>query len=207
MKRFLSLILCMLMSVCIFTGCSDTQPENAIPDESLLLDANVMTDYLCRSLNSKKSPEEADFNYLQFVFSCFYYKDQPDFCYYDATPLTEDESLVINLDASRKIMHQVFGIDWDITENVNGFSTRVSDNNLLFTTGFGWGLMVYYPGEYIYSDFSDDSTQVVSHFDLNGPDWDADDIATKPYGRYTVIYDITNENGQEFLRFNRFEKE
>lgn len=54
MKRFLSLILCMLMSVCIFTGCSDTQPENAIPDESLLLDTNVMTDYLCRSLNSKK---------------------------------------------------------------------------------------------------------------------------------------------------------
>ncbi|MBR4036218.1 MAG: hypothetical protein IKJ05_05765, partial [Oscillospiraceae bacterium] len=119
MKKFLSMIIFVLI-MGIFTGCTDTEQARQ-PDESLLLDANVMTDYLCSSLNSKKSPEEADFNYLQFVFSCFYYKDQPDFCYYDATPLTEDESLVINLDASRKIMHQVFDLDWDITENVNGF--------------------------------------------------------------------------------------
>lgn len=205
MKKFLSMIIFVLI-MGIFTGCTDTEQARQ-PDESLLLDANVMTDYLCRSLNSKKSPEEADFNYLQFVFSCFYYKDQPDFCYYDATPLDkENDALIINLDASRKIMHQVFGIDWDITENVTGFSTKTEDNHLLFYLGFGWGLMGYAPGDYIYSEF-DDNGHVVTHFDLDGPDWDADDIATKPYGRYTVIYDITNENGQEFLRFNRFEKE
>lgn len=206
MKRFLSLILCMLMSVCIFTGCGDSEQQSKQPDESLLLDANVLTDYLCRSLNGRKTPEEADFNYLQFVFSCFYYKDQPDFCYYDDTPLTEDESLVINLDDSRKIMHQVFDLEWDITENVTGFSTRVSGNNLLFTTGLDWGLMGYSAGDYIYSEFSGNG-HVSSHFELTGPDWDDGDIATKPYGRYTIIYDIINEDGNEFLRFNRFEKE
>ena len=207
MKKLLSIMLCILMSVCIFTGCGDSEQQVKQPDESLLLDANVLTDYLCCSLNSRKTPEEADFNYLQFVFSCFYYKGQPDFCYYDDTPLDEKYGdLVINLETSRKIMYQVFGIDWDITQHTNGFSTEIKDGYMLFPTAIGWGLMGYAPGNYIYSEFCDNN-QVVSHFDLNGPDWNDGDIATKPYGRYTVIYNIINENGQEFLRFNRFEKE
>lgn len=207
MKKFVSLLLVAVMAVCMLSGCGQTPQSSALPDESLLLDANVLTDYLCHSLNNKKQPEDGEFYYLQFVFSCFYYKDQPDFCYYDSTPVSSEEELVINLDTSRKIMHQVFNLDWDITENVNGFSTRVKDNDLLFTLGFGWGLMGYYPGEYIYSEFSDDNTQVVSHFELFGPDWDGDDIAHKSCGNYKIIFDIVTEDTETFLRFDRFEKE
>jgi len=55
MKKFLSMIIFVLI-MGIFTGCTDTEQARQ-PDKSLLLDANVLTDYLCRSLNSKKSPE------------------------------------------------------------------------------------------------------------------------------------------------------
>ena len=210
MKRIMAFALCAAMIAATFTACGSHNDGNTTDiqvDESLLLDANVLTDYLCHSLDSKKQPEDKEFYYLKFVFNCFYYKDQPDFCYYDATPLNSEEELIINLDVSKKIMHQVFDLDWDITENVTGYATTVEGNNLLFTTGFGWGLMGYYPGEYVYSEFSDDNTHVVSHFELFGPDWDDGDIAHKSYSDYKIIYDVMAENNETFLRFNRFEKE
>ncbi len=170
MKRFSSLILCMLMSVCIFTGCGDSEQQSKQPDESLLLDANVLTDYLCRSLNGRKTPEEAEFDYIEFIFECLFNKDQPDFCYYDPTPLDEkSDDLVINLETSRKIIYQVFGMEWDITQHTEGYATDVYDEYMLFPTALGWGLMDYSAGDYIYSEFGDNN-QVISHFDLNGPD-------------------------------------
>ncbi|MBR4036549.1 MAG: hypothetical protein IKJ05_07460, partial [Oscillospiraceae bacterium] len=63
------------------------------------------------------------------------------------------------------------------------------------------------PGEYIYSEFSDDNTQVVSHFELFGPDWDDGDIAHKSCGNYKIIFNILTEDKETFLRFDRFEKE
>ena len=207
MKKFFTFVLSIVMSVSFLTGCGATQPDDARHDENLLLDANVLTGYLCNSLNNRKTPEEAEFDYIEFIFECLFNKDQPDFCYYDPTPLDEkSDDLVINLETSRKIIYQVFGMEWDITQHTEGYATDVYDEYMLFPTALDWGLMDYSAGDYIYSEFGDNN-QVISHFDLNGPDWDDGDIATKPYGRYIIIYDIINEDGEEFLRFNRFEKE
>ncbi len=208
MKRFFTLLLCTLLTVCVFTGCADTPQQPVKPDESMLLDSNVITNYLCRSLGNKSQPETPEFNYLPFVFNCFYYKDQPDFCYYDETPVNPQTAmLTIDIAGSDRIIHQVFDDSWDITQNTDSFFVEVTDTSVLFPTEVGWGLMGYYAGDYIYSEFSDDNTQVVSHFELFGSDWDASDIAHKFYGNYKIIFDITTENEETFLRFNRFEKE
>lgn len=208
MKKFIHLIFCILLAGCIFTGCGSTPQANSTPDESLLLDANVLTDYLRRSMSNKSQPENPQFNYLPFVFNCFFYKDQPDFCYYDENPVDpQTELLAIDIAGCEKIIHQVFNDKWDITQNLDSFYAEVTDTAVLFPVATGWGLMGYYPGDYIYSEFSGNGGQVVSHFELFGPDWSADDIAHKSFGNYKIIFDVVNENSETFLRFNRFEKE
>ena len=211
MKKVIAFILCTVMITATFTACGSQTVGNATDiqvDESLLLDSNVLTDYLCRSLNNKSQPEDGQFNYLPFVFSCYFYKDQPEFCYYDETPVDPyTEQLTIDIAGCDKIIHQVFDDSWDITQNLAGYAADVTDTAVLFPTALDWGLMGYYAGDYIYSEFNDDKTRVVSHFELFGPDWDGDDIAHKSYGDYQIIFDIVTENNETFLRFNRFEKE
>ena len=110
-------LICLLLVLFTLCGCVATETQPPAVDESLLLDANVMTQYIPRAVLLESSLEEPEFWYLYFVFMCNFDKDQPDFCYYSPTPVDENEYLHMDIETSKKIVWQVFGNEWDILEN------------------------------------------------------------------------------------------
>ena len=200
-------LICLLLVLFTLCGCVATKTQPPAVDESLLLDANVMTQYIPRAVLLESSLEEPEFWYLYFVFMCNFDKDQPDFCYYSPTPVDENEYLHMDIETSKKIVWQVFGNEWDILENKQSH-IKYDETTVYHPTAVGWGVWGYSVADgYIWSEFNSDKTQVYTHFELWGPDYDADDIATKSYGNYKLVYNILNEDDQTFLRFDRFEKE
>jgi len=178
---------------------TETEP---VIDDSLLLDANVMANYISRSIALYSTPEQPEFRQIFFVFMCSYYKDQPDFCYHSTEEINENGGLPVNIADSSEIIWQVFGQEWDITAEI----TSYDDTYAYIPTEIGWGMQSYHPGEYVYSSFSNDKTQVVTKFEMFGPDNSKGDPDHKSYGDYNLVYDIVGENGKTFLRFKRFEK-
>ena len=200
-------LICLLMVLVSLCGCVPQAKESQAVDESLLLDANVMTQYIPGAVLMKSSLEEPEFGYLYFVFMCNFDKDQPDFCYYSPIPVDENEYLHIDIETSKKIVWQVFGDQWDILENKESH-IKNDETTVYHPTAVGWGVWGYRAADgYIWSEFNSDKTQVHTHFELLGPDYDADDIATKSYGNYKIVYNIVSEDGQTFIRFDHFEKE
>lgn len=225
MKKLICVLFAMLFMVA-FVSCgeresvnsdissaSDTDYENvqhtattAQPDDSLLLDANVMAEFISHSVILTSTLENPQFNYRYFVFKCNLDKSQPDFCYYSPVPVDSDGNLHIDIATSSEIIWQVFGADWNIAEHIDQY-TKKDDTTVYHPTEIGWGMQCYYPSDYVYSSFNNDKTQVVTTFEMFGPDNSSQDPDHKSYGRYKIIYDVIGADGQTFLRFNRFKKE
>ena len=200
-------LICLFLVLFTLCGCVAENKESLAVDESLLLDANVISEYVTSAVNIKSSIEEPRFNYKYFVFMCNFDKSQPDYCYYSPVPIDEDEYLHIDIETSKKIVWQVFGDEWYILENKEEH-IKNDETTVYHPTAVGWGLWGYRTADgYIWSEFNSDKTQVHTHFELIGPDYDADDIAHKSYGNYKIVYNIVNEMEETFLRFDRFEKE
>ena len=78
MKKFICVLLSFVLCLGIFTGCtSGNGPENNsntdnsyIEDESLLLDANILSRYLSLCLDTKTTPEDPEFNFGHFLVRC-----------------------------------------------------------------------------------------------------------------------------------------
>lgn len=212
MKRLISLLLTAVMLMAAFTACAPQQDNSEVTDividESLLLDGNVLSQNIVHALSNKSTPEEPQFSYLEFVVRCGAVCQQEDFCYYNYFPVdNQTGDAEIKIDLSRKMVKQVFDIEWDITQNLGGgYVVTITDDAVYFPTEISWGLLNYHTREYIYSEFAADNTQVVSHFELLAPDDSSGDLGNKSIGDYKIIYDIMTENGETFLRFNRFEK-
>ena len=79
----------------------------AQPDDSLLLDANVMAEFIPRSVILTSTLENPQFNYRYFVFICNFEKNQPDFCYYSPVPVDSDGNLHID-NLRRQIVCRLF---------------------------------------------------------------------------------------------------
>lgn len=180
-----------------------TQPA---ADDSLLSDADIMAEYITRAVDTASSLDNPKFNYKYFVFICNMEKDRPDFCYYNPTPVDKDGNLHIDISDSEKIIWQVFGEKWDISEHIGEY-IKSDETTVYHPTEIGWGMMCYYPyNSYVHSEFNGDKTQIHTYFEMWGPDISSGDPSHKSYGNYKLIYDIIGEDNQTFLRFNRFEK-
>ena len=225
MKKLICILVVVLFMM-TFVSCGERESENsdnstssdinyentrhtvtvAQPDDSLLLDANVMAEFIPRSVILTSTLENPRFNYRYFVFICNFEKNQPDFCYYSPVPVDSDGNLHIDIATSSEIIWQVFGADWNIAEHIDQY-TKKDDTTVYHPTEIGWGMQCYYPSGYVYSSFNSDKTQVVTTFEMFGPDDSSGDPDHKSYGRYKIIYDVMGADDQTFLRFNRFEKE
>ena len=200
-------LICLLLVLFTLSGCAAENKESVTVDESLLLDANVMTQYIPGAVLMSSSLEQPEFWYMNFVFRCNFDKSQPDFCYYSPVPIDEKENLHIDIETSRKIVWQVFGEEWDILENKHDY-IKNDETTVYHPTAVDWGLWGYRAADgYIWSEFNSDQTRVHTHFELIGPDYEIGDNALKSYGNYKIVYNIMNENDETFLRFDRFEKE
>lgn len=184
---------------------------NIAADETLLLDANILSGYLSLCLDTNTTPETPKFNYAQFLRHCAV-DTQKDFCYYSLFSRVNEKSgdYLIDYGTAQKLIGQVFN-DGEWVENwfedaeTSGESYSKEDNSIIMPTEVG-GVWFYYAGEDVYSEFSADNTQVISHLELFAPDASSGDPGHKSLGDYNIVFDICTENGETFLRFNRFEK-
>jgi len=219
MKKLICVFLSFVLCLSIFTGCtSGNETENSsnadssyIEDESLLLDANILSGYLSLCLDTKTTPEAPEFNFGHFLVRCAI-ETQEDFCYYNlfsrASPQSGD--YCFGYSVVKKVLKQVFNDDewtdyWFNEADLSGISHSKEDNTIIMATETGevWS---YHAGEYIYSEFSADGKQVISHIELFAPDASSGDPGSKSIGNYNIVFDICSEDNETFLRFNRFEK-
>ncbi len=180
-------------------------------DESLLNAANFLTPVLVLSMDTLSAPANPDFSEATILFSIAY-KESPEYYYKDIFPLVDDFNYQFKISEANKVIYQLLG---DKEFNAMSYADHLPNGGynsetdaLELSLEFGWvSLLPYHTGDFLYSEFSGDSSQIVSHFELFIPDETADDPDTVSDGNYSLIYDIVTENGETFLRFNRFEKE
>lgn len=211
MKKIICILLSAVLSVGFCCGCNKVNTNDIIADESLLSDANVLSKYLPLCLNTETTPETPEFNYAQFLRHCAV-DNQKDFCYYSLFSRVNEKSgdYLINYGTAQKLIDQVFNdgewVDnWFKEAENSGESYSKEDNSIIMPTEVG-GVWFYYARDPVYSEFSDDGRQVISHFELFAPDASSGDPGHKSLGDYSIVYDIIVENEDTFLRFNRFEK-
>lgn len=230
MKKSICVLLTIILTAGVFTGCikaNNISPEsgtdissdnansentNITRDESLLLDANVLSGYLSLCLNHKSTPDAPEFNFLNFLFRCAI-ESQTDFCYYQLFPRVSeaDDRNCFEYDKVKKVLWQVFGdASWADSifydeDSLGGWNHITDGDKIYMYTETSW-LLSYHAGEYIYSEFSADGKQVISHIELFAPDTSSGDPGSKSIGNYNVVFDVVAENDETFLRFNRFEK-
>lgn len=178
-------------------------------DENLLLDANILSGYLALCLDTNTTPETPKFNYAQFLRHCAV-DNQKDFCYYSLFSRVNEKSgdYIIDYGTAQKLIGQVFNNgewveNWFEDAETSDESYSKEDNSIIMPTEVG-GVWFYYAGDFIYSEFSADNTQIISHFELFAPDDSSGDPGHKSLGNYNIVFDICTENGEQFLRFNRF---
>lgn len=184
---------------------------NIAADENLLIDANILSRYLSLCLDTKTTPETPKFNYAQFLRHCAV-DNQKDFCYYSLFSRLNEKSgdYLIDYDTAKKMISQVFNDEkwvdnWFKDAEISGESYSKEYNSIIMPTEVG-SVWFYHAEDFIYSEFSADKAQIISHFELFAPDDSSGDPGHKSLGNYSIIYDIMKENGETFLRFNKFEK-
>ena len=187
---------------------ADYPAVDVIKSGNALTSATILTEKITFSMSTSSTPENPAFGKGMFI--CLLNNiDNKDFCYYNIFPLMPDRNSkqfkAINME---KVMRQVFGdYEWDAKKNFfKDTYFNEKSQSYEFCTDFGWGVL-FYSAKNIISSFSADGKQVYSDFDMDGPDFSiVDDPAHKSYGRYKAVYDIVTENGETFLRFNRYTK-
>lgn len=180
-------------------------------EEKLLLNANIMSKYLAYCYNPNHQDKEPQFSYLQFLILCATAKEE-NFSYYNFFPYVYENrgDVYFKYDLVKKLMYQTFDdetwVDNEFKEmDFTGISHTKTDEGIIHATEFGW-LSACFAGDFIYSEYSADNTQIVSHFEFFVPDTSSGDPDSKSDGNYIIVYDVMEENGETFLRFNRFEK-
>ncbi len=187
---------------------ADYPPVDITKNGSALVSADILTEKITSCMVTGSKPEKPSFHKTMFICSINYI-DDPRFCYYNIFPLLPDQSgSQFKTSNTERVVQQVFGdYSWSATKNFR----EESDYNpqtlsYEFSTDFGWGVM-FWSARNISSSFSADGKQVYSVFDLSGPDPAiTTDPEYKEYGKYRAVYDIVTEDGETFLRFNKYEK-
>ncbi len=188
---------------------ADYPAVDVIADGNALLSANILTQRITPCVKITSTPENPEFIYRMLMTQLSGQEDE-NFCYYNIFPMIENGSQ-FKATNMEKVMRQLMGnYEWDGETDFgippNGDWNKATQS-YEFSTDFGWGVQFYYTGDYVYSEFANSNTQVISHFELFGPVKDSPDPDHESYGNYRLIYDIVSEDGETFLRFNRYEKE
>lgn len=188
---------------------ADYPAIDVIADGNALLSANILTQIITPCVELSSTPLQPEFNYHMLLIQLSGREDE-NFCYYNIFPVVEynKQFKTTNME---KVMRQLMGdYEWrgltDFGPPPNG-SYNEATQSYEFSTDFGWGVQFYYTKGYIWSEFANNNTQVISHFELCGPVKDSPDPDHESYGNYRLVYDIVTEDGETFLRFNRYEKE
>ena len=185
---------------------ADYPPVNVIKSGNALATADILTEKLTVCL--KSSPETPSFTKVMFICMLSYIEDK-NFCYYNIFPLMPGRNnYQFKTTNMEKIIRQVLGdYQWDAEKDFGqppngGFSKE--RQSFEFSTDFGWGLN-YYSAKNITSSFSPDGKQVYSQCEIKYHD-EGSDHGDERLGKYRAVYDIVTEDGDTFLRFNKYEK-
>ena len=188
----------------------DYPPVNVVDTDTALICADIITEKITPAVRISSTPENPQFNY-QFFICQLAYIDNPQFCYYNIFPMLQDKGVSqFKTTNMNKVIHQVFGdYNWDALTDYGmppngGYNEKTE--SFEFSTDFGWGLQFYWANGDINSYFSADGKQVYSEFEMLAPDSSSGDPDHKSIGNYRLIYDIVTEDGETFLRFNRYQK-
>ena len=192
------------------TTPADYPAVDVIGADNALICADIISERITRAVNTSSTPENPQFNYRFFICRMTYI-DDTEFCYYNIFPLLQDKGVsqfkVTNMN---KVIRHVFGdYDWDVlTDFGNPPNGEYNENtkSFEFSTDFGWGVQSYRVNGDINSYFSDDGKQIYSEFEMLAPDSSSGDPDHKSIGHYRLVYDIITEDGETFLRFNRYQK-
>ena len=189
---------------------ADYPAVDVIKNENALVSADILTAKLTTAIRTSSTPESPAFNYQLLICRLNYIEDT-QFCYYNIFPLLTDKGVSqFKATNMNKVIHQIFGdYAWNATTDYgtppNG-GYNENTKSFEFSTDFGWGLMFYCVNGDINSQISADGKQVYSEFEMLAPDSSSGDPGHKSIGNYRLIYDVISENGETFLRFNRYEK-
>ncbi|MBR5252070.1 MAG: hypothetical protein IKV52_04540 [Oscillospiraceae bacterium] len=232
MKKLLSVLLILAICISVFAGCSfpadstdsghtdaqegisgeGTDSEITTPDPSLLLDANVLSKMLPPCLDTNTTPEDPQFSFTWFMLKCAVEKEK-EFCYYNIFPNTGEPDYFDSFKYAdvQKVFGQVFNAKAFADElfapgRFEGWSHRIEGDTLYLATETG-SVWFYHAGDYIYSEFANNNRQVVSHIELFAPDASSGDPGHRSIGGYKIYYNVLTEDGETFLRFDRFEKD
>lgn len=231
MKKLLSVLLILAICLSVFAGCSlpadstseDTDLQNSASDTDagsdtieadpgLLLDANVLSKILPLCLDTNSTPEDPQFSFTWFMLLCAVEKEE-EFCYYNIFPNTGEPDYYKSFKYAdvQKVFGQVFRAKAFADElfapgRFEGWAHRIEGDTLYLATETG-SVWFYRAGDYIYSEFTDGNRQVVSHIELFAPDASSGDPGHRSIGGYKIYYNVLTEDGETFLRFDRFEKD
>lgn len=208
MKKVIGFLLCLFIIIVLLSGCGTENDPVAVEVQDydrLLLDANVITDMAVSCMYGEYIEEKPQFDYVQFLVKCAV-SDQEDFCYYNLFPLNENYMYEMNLDKCSRIIYEVFGDEkWDAVNafTLDPYNPYHEDENMVeFAADRGWGQQGYYAGDYKVSQFNDTKCQIITSFELFGPDSSSGDPDHKSLGMYEITYDVTTAGGgQAFIRF------
>ncbi len=186
-------------------------PVDVITDGNALQTANALTPMLVSSLNARSESEFVNPDFSEFYIICFMATVNPDCAYKNIFPEV-GYNYQFKITDINKLIHQLLG---DKTFDAMYYADKLPNGSynpqtdaLEFSTDFGWGgLDTAHTGNEITSRFSDVENQVVTRFELFCSTGNQNDPETASVGWYNLIYDVVTDEGETFLRVNRFEKE
>ncbi|MBQ7816759.1 MAG: hypothetical protein IJ339_05345, partial [Oscillospiraceae bacterium] len=179
--------------------------KESYPTEVLSYSAKVIAERVVNSMSTDSVPESPEFHKMFFLFTMAYSEYQNEnFIYNNAFPYTETGlATVFDFDTCDKVIYQVYGdSNWQAKDKFPEYS--IQGDKAVQSTEIGWGVLFYgLKGEKeVY--FSNDNTQITVRAEMVGPGDTTLDPEIISWGIYDVVLDIVKENGEQFLRFNRF---
>lgn len=183
---------------------ADYPAVNVIKSGNALATADILTEKLTVCLNS--SPETPSFSKVMFICMLNHIENK-NFCYYNIFPLMPDRNnYQFKTTNMEKVIRQVLGdYSWDAKRDFfKDADFNEKSQSYEFSTDFGWGLNYSY-AKNITSSFSPDGKQVYSQCEIKYHD-EGSDYGDEQLGKYRAVYDIVTEDGEIFLRFNRYQK-
>lgn len=179
--------------------------KESYPTEVLSYSAKVIAERVVNSMSTDSVPESPEFHKMFFLFTMAYSEYQNEnFIYNNAFPYTETGlATVFDFDTCEKVIYQVYGdSSWQAKDNFSEDS--IQGDKAVQSTDIGWGVLFYGLKEDRQVIFSDDGTQITVRAEMVGPGDTTLDPEIISWGVYDVVLDIVKENGEQFLRFNRF---
>lgn len=185
-----------------------TQSENnVVTSEKISYSAEIIAERLVNSMVTNSVPESPEFNKTFFLFAVADKEYQNDkFIYNNAFPYAENGfDTVFDFATCEKVIQQVYGDSrWKAEDSFS--ENFIQGDKAVQSTDIGWGVLYYGLNDDREIIVSEDGTQLTVRAEMVGPGDTSKDPEIISWGVYDVVFDIMTENGEQFLRFNKFNK-